>query len=101
MLSLAQLRELAAAAGMADSSTAAAIAMAESHGDSKAVGDNGTSIGLWQIHVPTAPKEYANADMLKHPGFNAQAANAISSGGTNWQPWTTFRTGAYKKYLPA
>ena len=85
---------------MADANTAAAIAMAESHGDSRAVGDNGDSIGLWQIHVPSAPREFKQRDALFHPGVNAQAAFAISSGGTNWQPWTTYRNGAYKRYLP-
>jgi len=98
-LTIAQLRELAAAAGMADAETGAAIAMAESGGNVRAVGDHGDSIGLWQIHVPSAPKQWANRDMLKHGGFNAQAANAISNGGTNWQPWTTFRDGRYKQWL--
>lgn len=99
VLSLTQLRELAAAAGMADANTGAAIAMAESSGRVKAVGDNGRSIGLWQINLDSCPKQWANADMLKDAGFNAQAAASMSNGGTNWEPWTTFRNGVYKKYL--
>lgn len=98
-LSLAQLRELATAVGMADPITGAAIAMAESSGNTRAVGDHGDSIGLWQINVP-AHKEYSTRkEMLFHAGFNAQAAHAISSGGTNWQPWKAYTSGRYKQYM--
>jgi len=100
VLSLPQLRELAAAAGMADANTGAAIAMAESSGDTRAVGDHGDSIGLWQIHVPSCPKQWANRDMLKHAGFNAQAAASMSNGGTDWHLWSSFKNGAYKKHMP-
>lgn len=100
-LSLAQLRELAAAAGMAQADIGAAIAMAESGGRTDAVGDGGDSIGLWQIHVPTCPKQWAIKDALKHAGFNAQAATSMSAGGTSWTLWTTYKTGAYRKYLPS
>lgn len=100
VLSLAQLRELAVAVGMAEPDVGAAIAMAESGGRTQAMGDGGKSVGLWQINVEACPKEYANKDMLRHGGFNAVAANAMSNGGTNWQPWATFRNGTYKKYLP-
>ena len=99
-LSLTQLRELAAAADMAQPEVAAAVAMAESGGRVDAVGDHGDSIGLWQIHVPSAPKQWANRDMLKHAGFNAQAAAAMSNGGTDFSAWTTFRNGAYLRFLP-
>jgi hypothetical protein len=74
--------------------------MAESSGNTKAVGDNGDSIGLWQINLPSCPKQFKNRDMLKDAGFNAQAALSMSNGGTNWTPWRTFNNGAYKKYLP-
>jgi hypothetical protein len=30
---------------------------------------------------------------------NARAAIAISNNGTNWAPWTTFSSGAYRKFL--
>ncbi len=99
-LTLPQLRELARAAGFPNPDLAAAVAMAESAGNSMAVGDvtRGFSIGLWQINLRAHP-EY-NAVSLYDPNNNAQAAMKISSGGTNWKPWTTFNTGAYKKYLP-
>ncbi len=56
-LTLAQIRAVAAAAGFPDPNLAAAIAMAESGGNASAVGDWGTSFGLWQIHTP-AHREY-------------------------------------------
>ena len=96
-MTLTELRQLAAQAGIANPDLAAAIAMAESGGNPMAVGDNGTSFGLWQIHVPSHP-EY-DAISLGDPLTNALAAKAISKGGTDWSPWTTFRTGAYRKYM--
>lgn len=99
-LTIEQLRELSTAVGMADPDVAAAVAMAESSGRTDAVGDKGESIGLWQIHVPSAPKQWANKDMLKHAGFNAQAALAMSNGGTDWNSWSTFRSRAYLTYMP-
>lgn len=99
-LSIAQLRELARAVEMAEPDVGAAIAMAESGGNVRAIGDHGNSIGLWQIHMPSCPKQWRNRDMLQTAGFNAQAAASMSNGGTNWDPWTTFRNGSYRKFLP-
>jgi len=99
-LSFQQLRELASALEVADPDTAAAIALAESGGRPKAVGDKGTSIGLWQINVYTCPKRFADVGSLKNAGFNAEAMSVMSNGGTNWEPWSTFRSGAYRKHLP-
>ncbi len=96
-LSLAELRTLATTVGFPDPNTAAAVAMAESGGDPGAVGDNGSSFGLWQIHTPAHP-EYTAASLMT-PGFNAVAAKAISKNGVDWSPWSTFKSGAYKKYL--
>jgi hypothetical protein len=110
-MTLAELRSLAAHVGFADVVTAAAVAMAESGGDPCAQGDpnigtrsctpNGrsTSFGLWQIHV--TPTIHAAYDPLKllDPTYNAQAALAISKGGTDWTPWTTFTSGAYRRYM--
>jgi len=111
VLSLEQLRELARAVGFPDVATAAAVAMAESGGDSCARGDPhtpsdcsnlgppSTSLGLWQIHVPAHPE--VDASQLFDPLYNAHAAFAISSGGTNWHPWSTYTSGAYQRYLGA
>jgi len=95
-LVLGQLVALARSVGFPDPELAAAVAMAESGGNPLAIGDNGTSFGLWQIHTPVHP-EYTAGAMLD-PQSNALAAFAISSHGTNWKPWTTFNNGAYKQF---
>jgi hypothetical protein len=116
---LAQLQSLAASAGFPDPSLAAAVAMAESCGNPCAQGDpniggtpcnegdpahscaepNGaaTSFGLWQVHV-TAHPEYDPARLLD-AAYNARAAYAISHGGADWTPWSTYTNGAYAKYV--
>ena len=79
-------------------SIAVAIAYAESAGDPDAVGDNGDSIGLWQINLPAHP-EYAGAN-LHDPQTNANAAFAIyQQAGNSFSPWTTFKAGTYAQYL--
>jgi hypothetical protein len=91
---------------------AVAIALAESGGSTAAVGDAqlrtdkwGSSLGLWQIRSLNAPRPNvagdANRDFrrLFDPAFNAQSAYAISGSGTNWNPWTVFKTGAYRQHL--
>jgi hypothetical protein len=97
-LTLDQIRAVAAQVGFPDPALAAAVAMAESGGYTNAVGDVdlGKSIGLWQINLPSHPQYDPQA--LLDPTYNARAALAISSGGTDWSPWTTFRSGAYKTY---
>lgn len=76
---------------------AAAVAMAESQGNSDAVNrnnpDGSTDWGLWQIN------SVHGAQATLDPDGNAQAAVAISNNGTNWNPWTTYRSGAYLQYL--
>jgi hypothetical protein len=113
-LTLAQLQALAASVGFPDPALAAAVAMAESGGNTCAQGDpntgvhacsgpNGTStsFGLWQIHTPTSP-QFDAARLVQDPQYNARAAYAISSGGQRWSPWTTYNTGAYRQfYQPA
>ena len=108
ILSLQALRVLAASAGFPDPALAAAVAMAESGGDTCARGDPktptdcedlggpSTSFGLWQIHVPAHPE--VDASRLFDPAYNASAALAISRGGTDWTPWTAYNTGKYAQY---
>jgi hypothetical protein len=115
---LAQLQTLAANAGFPDPALAASVAMAESCGNTCAQGDpniggtpcdttdpahscagpNGssTSFGLWQIHQ-TAHREF-DPTLLLDPRYNAQAAYAISQGGANWTPWSTFNHGLNAPY---
>lgn len=91
-------------------STAYAIAMAESGGKSTAhnpnvrTGDN--SYGLFQINMlgsmgPERRKAFGlkSNEQLFDALTNAKIAYKMSKGGTNWQPWSTYKTGAYKKYL--
>ena len=108
-MTLAELRLLAAAAGFPDPNLAAAVAMAESAGNPCARGDpsigpdcadpgTATSFGLWQIHVPAHP-QYDPVSLFD-PHYNAAAAFAISDGGRDWSPWSTFNHRLYTQFLP-
>lgn len=96
-LSLSDLRSLAASVGFPDPVLAAAVAMAESGGNAFAVGDGGTSFGLWQVHSPSHPE--FDASRLLDSNYNAHAALLISKSGADWSAWTTYRTGAYKQFM--
>lgn len=96
-LSVQQLRRLAADAGCDNPQVAAAVAFAESSGRPDVAGDGGQSIGLWQIHLPSHP-QYSRSQ-LRSPRANARAACSIASRGRGWNNWTTYRTGAYRRYL--
>lgn len=75
---------------------AAAIAMAESAGNSSASNHNSNGSidrGLWQIN--SVHGSLSTFDPLA----NAKAAVKISSNGKNWHPWVTYNSGAYKKFL--
>lgn len=68
---------------------AAEIAMAESGGRQYAHGPT-NDFGYWQINgVHGAQATY-------NPLGNARAAVSISGDGTNWNPWTTYTSGAYR-----
>jgi len=88
----------------------AAIAMAESGGNPNAVGDValenatwGPSVGLTQVR--TLKKQTGTGGdrdinkVLGDPIANLKAAYDISSHGTTFTPWSTYTSGAYKKYL--
>jgi len=100
ILSAAQIQGYAAAAGFsgADLMTAVAIALAESSGDPTAINPEG-SYGLWQIYMPMHP-EFSGVNLLD-PQANAAAAFSVYSKAHGFQPWTTFGSGAYQKYLAA
>jgi len=103
-----QLVALARETGFPDPFLAAAVAMAESgiprskpqvanafaHGDLL----RGHSLGLWQINLRAHPEFAPFA--LYDPNYNAQAALKVSNRGTNWKPWSTFNSGAYKVFMP-
>jgi LysM repeat protein len=79
----------AAGGNPANAVMAAEIAMAESGGNQYAVSST-DDIGYWQINEPTWGS-LATFD----PVGNAQAAIQISDDGADWEPWTTYQTGAY------
>lgn len=90
--------------------TAVAVALAESGGNTRA--HNGTppdnSYGLWQVNMlgslgPARRHEFHlhSNDELFNADENAKAAWAISGHGKSFQPWSTYTNGAYKSHLAA
>ena len=109
-LSPAQIAEYAHDAGFRgqDLTVAVAVAMAESGGNPKAHNPvpPDDSYGLWQINMlgGLGPERRGQFDLdsnreLFGPKENAQAAWEISGKGDSFGPWTTYTSGAYKKYL--
>jgi LysM repeat protein len=72
----------------AEALMAAEIAMAESGGNANAISPT-NDFGLWQINGSNGALATLN------PFQNAKSAVTLSNNGSNWNPWTTFRTGAY------
>jgi hypothetical protein len=72
---------------------AAEIARAESSGRQYATDDDGDGSvdrGYFQINsIHGALSTY-------DPAGNARAAVELSGDGTNWSPWVTYQTGAYR-----
>lgn len=110
--SVTELYQAARQAGLnpARAVIAAAIALAESSGDDKAVGDValqnntwGPSVGAWQIRTLKAETgRGTDRDISALQGNlerQAQAMVHISSAGANWTPWTVYNTGKYQQYL--
>lgn len=85
---------------------AAAISGAESKRNAEPEGDIGlggsgpTSFGPYQVHTPAHP-EYSPELLVNNLDYATKAAIKISNNGTDWTPWTTYKTGAYKAYLPS
>ena len=85
-----------------------AIAGAESGYNPKAIGDSGTSIGLFQIHIPSHRRELeqwtGSKDVKDWIEWLQNAENNIYAAAQVYKSqglgaWTTYKTGAYKKYL--
>lgn len=81
--------------------TATAIALAESGGDTAAKNASG-AVGLWQI-LPSA-----NADIIKkeskvggptNPIANARMAHDVYAR-QGWSAWAAYTSGAYRKFMP-
>jgi hypothetical protein len=92
----------------ASADVAAAIALAESGGRTDAYNPTppDDSVGLWQVNYygalrATRVARYGTPEwLLAHPDGQARAAIDISSGGTNFRPWSTYTSGAYRGHLP-
>ena len=116
VLSHSQLEQLWVLAGgsQATADTAAAIAQAESGGNTSAILNTAYpklpgyhapgpgalpeySVGLWQINELAHPT-YTTTQLLTPVG-NANAAAKIANGGASFSAWSTFKNGAYKNYL--
>jgi Lysozyme like domain/LysM domain len=69
--------------------TAASVAMAESGGNPNAFSPTDDR-GLWQINAGNG------ALSTFSPSGSARSAVVLSDDGTNWSPWTTYTSGAYR-----
>lgn len=78
---------------------AAAVAMAESGGNVNAINHNSDGSidrGPWQVNsVHGDLSQTGDVDQA------ARAAIKISNNGANWNPWVTFKNGAFRKFLNA
>lgn len=113
-LAAESVAELALAAGFASGPAvvAVAIARAESGWRPDAVGDValedarwGPSVGLWQVRTLKAETGRGTVRdvewLLADPAHQAAAALAISGGGRNFAPWSTFTSLAYVPFMGA
>jgi len=92
ILSTNQIRQYCINAGFSQNilNAALSIAYCESSFDADAIGDNGNSIGLFQIHVPSHPE--FNPTLLFDPQYNCNAAYQIyTQAGYNFTDWTCAR----------
>lgn len=103
-LTIIQMGQLAVNAGIPQGQNlyiSVSIALAESNGKTDAVNNNtdGTKdVGVWQINDVHA-QLWSGKDDRTDPTANAKYMASISGNGTNWQPWTTFNTGAYQNHM--
>jgi hypothetical protein len=87
----------------------AAIAEAESGGNTQSLNNTPStgdySVGLWQINyfdgmLAGRTAEYGSPSQLQaDPNLQAKAAISLYGGGGGLSNWTTYTSGAYKKYL--
>jgi hypothetical protein len=93
------------------------VSYAESGGYADAIGDYTQlqdptiaakwriSVGLFQIRALRDPNAWGVldrwrvAESLLDRVYNAQAAYAISKQGTDWTPWSVFRSGSYLPHV--
>jgi hypothetical protein len=110
-LSFQQLEQLWVKAGGAArlAPTMAAIALAESGGNTTSLNDNPStgdySVGLWQINYygsmlgPRTARYGSPIDLRNDPLANAKAAVDLAANGAGLENWSTYKSGAYKSDL--
>lgn len=109
---MSDIRSILQQAGFSGSGldTAEAIVMAESGGNAHAYNGNAStgdnSYGLFQINMlggmgaeRRKQFELSSNDALFNPLTNAEIAFHLSKGGTDFSPWSTYKSGAYQRYL--
>jgi hypothetical protein len=87
----------------------AAIAMAESGGNTDALNNNPStgdySVGLWQINYysnllgPRTQKYGSPSNLQSDPNLQAKAAIDLAGNGSGLGNWTTYTSGKYRAYL--
>lgn len=111
-LTAGQIYTAARQAGFSAASAvvATAVALAESGGDPAAIGDQslanstwGPSIGLWQVRTLKAATGTGGirdiSALTGDVAAQARAALSISGGGSDWNPWSVYTSGAYRQFL--
>jgi len=79
--------------------TAVAVIMAESGGNSTAVGDGGNSIGWMQVYLVAHP--WARSLDLKNPKVNLEAGHKIyEEAGDSFSPWSVWWRNARRREGP-
>lgn len=61
--------------------------------------DGSRDYGLSQVNNKAHPNYFRTAGEILQPLYNAKAAFAISNHGSSFQPWTTWNTGAYRRFM--
>ncbi|MER7953067.1 transglycosylase SLT domain-containing protein [Streptomyces sp. NPDC096079] len=98
-LSQGQIEMVARSAGLTPPATWAAVAMAESSGNTTARNPSSGAYGLWQIH-PIHRKDHPSwtERWLSDPVNNARAA-AVIYRQQGWGAWEAYTNGSYTKFL--
>lgn len=84
------------------SDIASAVMKAESGAKTHAVSPTGCCHGIWQINLqahPTVSLRCAQSSICATDAAKRIWKAAKAAGGTGWEPWEAFTTGAYKKFL--
>lgn len=100
-----QVYSAARAVGLAHDPAVLATAIAKGESgwntDARATTAKEDSIGLWQINTKAHGDTYGTVEQLTDIMVNARAMAALSNGGTNWQPWTVYKSGEYRRHMAA